>query len=241
MKGRTYVRTYVRTVDDVMAIKPNFLASMGYQYFLSYGATRARRRRARNSAIIKHMARSAAKRIIRLHMFAHNDLFPLNSQRVWVETALFSGKKKNKQNRKKKNKKNWKVNILCCVKIRQIPRTVVASFPRKLPQKKTCTQNSWSRLIRLWSWQFSKKPLQSLLTPGGRFSKDPVTYRARKAILETMIRLPWKAALLICFRYKEMQNTLQVSKLEICTYWRSKGIYVTRKVSGRSRNGPQAP
>ena len=36
---RTYVvRTYVRTVDDVMAIKPNFLASMGYQYFLSYGA-----------------------------------------------------------------------------------------------------------------------------------------------------------------------------------------------------------
>ena len=27
-----------RTVDDVMAIKPNFLTSMGYQYFLSYGA-----------------------------------------------------------------------------------------------------------------------------------------------------------------------------------------------------------
>ena len=27
-------------------------------------------------------------------------------------------------------------------------------------------------------------------TPGGRFSKDPVTYPARKAILETMIRLP---------------------------------------------------
>ena len=26
--------------------------------------------------------------------------------------------------------------------------------------------------------------------PGGRFSKDPVTYRARKAILETMTRLP---------------------------------------------------
>ena len=40
--GRMYVRTYVRTVDDVMAIKPNFLASMGYQYFLSYGARRAR-------------------------------------------------------------------------------------------------------------------------------------------------------------------------------------------------------
>ena len=33
-----YVRTYVRTIDDVMAIKPNLLASMGYQYFLSYDA-----------------------------------------------------------------------------------------------------------------------------------------------------------------------------------------------------------
>ena len=31
-----------RTVDDVMAIKPNFLSSMGYHYFLSYGAPRAR-------------------------------------------------------------------------------------------------------------------------------------------------------------------------------------------------------
>ena len=42
--GRTYGRTlYVRTdVHDVMAIKPNFLASMGYQYFLSYGAPRER-------------------------------------------------------------------------------------------------------------------------------------------------------------------------------------------------------
>ena len=35
-------RTYVWTIDDVMAIKPNFLAAMGYQYFLSYGARRAR-------------------------------------------------------------------------------------------------------------------------------------------------------------------------------------------------------
>ena len=36
--------------------------------------------------------------------------------------------------------------------------------------------------------------------PGGRFSKDPVTYRARKVRLKTMIRLPWKPALIICFR-----------------------------------------
>ena len=32
---RTDVRTYVRVVDDVMAIKPRFLASMGYHIFLS--------------------------------------------------------------------------------------------------------------------------------------------------------------------------------------------------------------
>ena len=42
MKARTDVRTYVRTVDDVMSIKPNFLASMVYQYFLRYGAPKAR-------------------------------------------------------------------------------------------------------------------------------------------------------------------------------------------------------
>ena len=37
MKGRTDVRAYVvRTdVDDVMAIKPNFLTSMGYHIFLT--------------------------------------------------------------------------------------------------------------------------------------------------------------------------------------------------------------
>ena len=50
--GRTDVRTYVRTlyvrtdVHDVMAIKPNFLTSMGYHIFLSMVL------RARSSAII---------------------------------------------------------------------------------------------------------------------------------------------------------------------------------------------
>ena len=39
--GQTYVRTYVRMdVHDAMAIKPNFLTSMGLPYFLSYGAPR---------------------------------------------------------------------------------------------------------------------------------------------------------------------------------------------------------
>ena len=33
------------------------------------------------------------------------------------------------------------------------------------------------------------------------------------------------------------QNNCQVSKLEACSYGRYKGIYVTRKVSGRLRNG----
>ena len=32
---RTNVRTYIRTVDDVMVIKPRFLASMGYHIFLT--------------------------------------------------------------------------------------------------------------------------------------------------------------------------------------------------------------
>ena len=48
MKGRTDVRTlYVRTdVHDVMAIKPNFLTSMGYHIFLSM-VLRARTPKAR--------------------------------------------------------------------------------------------------------------------------------------------------------------------------------------------------
>ena len=33
--GETYIRTYVWTVDDVIAIKPRFLASMGYHIFLT--------------------------------------------------------------------------------------------------------------------------------------------------------------------------------------------------------------
>ena len=45
--GRTpYVRTYVPDVDDVMAIKPNFLTSMGYHIFLTM-VLRARAPKAR--------------------------------------------------------------------------------------------------------------------------------------------------------------------------------------------------
>ena len=74
--------------------------------------------------------------------------------------------------------------------------------------------------------------------PGSRFSKDPVTYRARKVILEIILRLSWKVALLICLRWKKEQNNCQVSKHETCSYRRYKEIFGTRKVSGLSRNGP---
>ena len=73
-------------------------------------------------------------------------------------------------------------------------------------------------------------------------SKHPVTYRAQQAIIATIIRLPWKTfALLTRYRDKVKRNNCWVSKLERCSYRRYKGIYVTRKVWERSRNGPQLP
>ena len=42
----------VRTENDVMAILPNFLPSMGYQYFLSYGSPRTRAFGARGAPLI---------------------------------------------------------------------------------------------------------------------------------------------------------------------------------------------
>ena len=38
-------------VYDVMAIKPNFLTSMGYHIFLNYGASRARAKGARGAPL----------------------------------------------------------------------------------------------------------------------------------------------------------------------------------------------
>ena len=46
--------------------------------------------------------------------------------------------------------------------------------------------------------------------PGGRFSKDPATYRARKAVLETIIRL------LCCFF-----NIFQIKEGKITTKFQS--------------------
>ena len=49
--GRTDVHTYVRTdVDDVMAIKPNLLTSMGYHIFLTMVLRARERNYARNYA-----------------------------------------------------------------------------------------------------------------------------------------------------------------------------------------------
>ena len=52
MKGRTDVRTYVRTdVHDVMAIKPNFFTSVDYHIFLTM-VLRARAFGARGALLI---------------------------------------------------------------------------------------------------------------------------------------------------------------------------------------------
>lgn len=92
--------------------------------------------------------------------------------------------------------------------------------------------------VRMW-WQLLN--FASLFLKRWGFSKDPATYRARKAILETMIRWPWKPALLLCFRYKGRQTNCQVSKIGTWSYWRCKGIYATPKVLGHSRNRPLVP
>ena len=58
MHGGADERTYVRTdVHDVMAIKPNFLTSMGYHNFLAMVLLAHRLRRARSSAINRVLVR----------------------------------------------------------------------------------------------------------------------------------------------------------------------------------------
>ena len=46
--------------------------------------------------------------------------------------------------------------------------------------------------------------------PGTRFSKAPITFRARKAICETANRLLWKADLLTCFKGNKKKNDCEV-------------------------------
>ena len=65
----------VRTENDVMAILPNFLPSMGYQYFLSYGAPHARAKGARgaplkiNKAKKQHQPQQSEKLSISVYLF----------------------------------------------------------------------------------------------------------------------------------------------------------------------------
>ena len=96
---------------------------------------------------------------------------------------------------------------------------------------------SASKTYRQTDWKLIEY-LLAQHSPGGPFSKDLVTYTAWKATLEIMIHLLWESAILICFRYKERQNNCQVSKLETCSYWRYKGIFVTCKILRCLRNGP---
>ena len=56
--GQTYLCTYVRTVDDVMAIKQRFLASMGYHILLTM-VLRARALRRAQSSAIRMFSRSS--------------------------------------------------------------------------------------------------------------------------------------------------------------------------------------
>ena len=51
-------------------------------------------------------------------------------------------------------------------------------------------------------------------SPGARFSKDPKTFRARKAIRETPTCLICKAGLFICCIAHKNQNNCKVSCLE---------------------------
>ena len=73
--GRRDVRAYVvRTdVDDVMAIRPNFLTSMGYHIFLTVVLPSARLRRARSSATIseKCFGRFLLISILLLYFWLH--------------------------------------------------------------------------------------------------------------------------------------------------------------------------
>ena len=76
-------------------------------------------------------------------------------------------------------------------------------------------------------------------SPVARFSKVPRTFRARKAIRKTTTCLFCKASLFICCKGNKNKNNCKVSCLKTPSFRRYKENYVTRKVSGLSRNRPQ--
>ena len=81
-------------------------------------------------------------------------------------------------------------------------------------------------------------------SPGARFSKDPKTFRARKAIRETPTCLICKAGLFICCIGNKNQNNCKVSCLETPSFWRYKENYGTRntpeKVRDFRESGPRS-
>ena len=83
---------------------------------------------------------------------------------------------------------------------------------------KTCL---WTRSIRCVRY-----------TPGGRFSKVPKTFRARKAIRKTPTCLSCNAGIFICCKGNKNKSNCEVSCLETPSFWRYKENYVTR-------NGPE--
>ena len=94
----------------------------------------------------------------------------------------------------------------------------------------------WSLSVHLRLVIQLKLPLRNRIP----FLERPVNLWGPKSNSWNRIICPlWKAALLICFRYTKGQNDCQVSKMEICPYWRYKVVYVTGKISGHSRNRPQ--
>ena len=92
---------------------------------------------------------------------------------------------------------------------------------------KTCL---WTRSIRCVRY-----------TPGGRFSKVPKTFRARKAIRKTPTCLSCNAGIFICCKGNKNKCNCEVSCLETPSFWRYKENCHpkwARKVSGLSRNRP---
>ena len=88
--GQTDRRTDGRTVDDVMAIKPNFMALMGYQYFLSYGALRARAFGARGALLLNWSYFVSAARLLSFKLCPETpvDFFRTNLNAFFVLTHM---------------------------------------------------------------------------------------------------------------------------------------------------------
>ena len=105
------------------------------------------------------------------------------------------------------------------------------------------TNYLWNYILRVRSFQAWMVILYN--RSGGRFSKVPKAFRARKAIHKTPTRLFCEAGLFICCKGNKNLNNCKVSCLETPLFWRYKENYVTRKtpekVSGLLRNGRQAP